>query len=259
MTQFLKARIKKTALYGLAFMASKWAIVLSLYFSGFWSYWFLLLFPMADSFAAIAAIIYLKGNFKKFFAEELEREFPEDFQEIIKEVNTEFARISEDALLSLKSTNPLDSRLKLTAYYIAFIEVLEARHLSSEQIKKHCLHVSEAYRKPRNLIHRWYQKMAPKFIQLPGSKLYLENLSKKVSIKDHPYGFRAHLWSKEVQNQYPEFRINILECGILNLLKKIDSFHHQSILQDISRLTPGPAGFRIVYTVPEENNFPGAH
>lgn len=248
MTHFMKAKIKRTALYGLVFMASKWTIIFLLYHSGFWTYWFLLLFPIADSIAAVSAVIYLKGNFKKYFAQELEREFPENFKEMQAEVNDAYEKIESEAQLRIKSKNPLNKRLRFSAYFVAFIQVLEGRGYDLETIRTHCLHIAQEYIKPKNGFHRWYLKLVPSLLLLPWSKYFLKRLSEKVKIKDHPYGFEATLLTQSEINQHSGFGIDIHKCGICSLVKKNNASRYNTILCEIDHLTSELAGLQLVRT-----------
>jgi hypothetical protein len=248
MTHFMKTKVKKTVLYGLAFMASKWTIIFLLYHSGFWTYWFLLLFPIADTVAAITAVIYLKGNFKKYFAEELEREYPNTFKLIIEEVNEAFESIEDKSNLKEKSKNPLDKRLRFSAYFLAFIQVMEKRNLSFDEIKKHCLSIAKEYVKPKNRIHKWYLKLVPKLLALPFYKRFLKNLDDKVGIKHREGGFRAKIITDKNETLGFGYGIDILECGICHLFQQNQASKYQNILCEVDHLTSELAGLQLIRT-----------
>lgn len=248
MTHFMKAKIKKTVLLGIVFMASKWTIIFLLYHSGFWTYWFLLLFPVADTIAAIAAVIYLKGNFKKYFAEELEREYPNEFKLIIEEVNTAFAIIEDKENLKEKSKNPLDKKLRFSAYFLAFIQVMEKRRLSFEEIRNHCLNIAKEYVKPKNKLHRWYLKVVPKLMAMPFYKSIFQRLDSKVKLKQRDNGFRAKILTNKEETNGFGYGIDILECGICRIFRNDNSANYQDLLCEVDQLTYELAGLRLIKT-----------
>ncbi len=244
----MKAKVKRTVFYGLAFMASKWTIIFLLYHSGFWSYWFLLLFPIADTIAAILAIIYLKGNFKKYFAQILEDEYPEDFAIIISETDTAYGQIKNDIEFVQKSKNPLDKRINFAGYFLALIRVLEKKGESFDTIRKVSLGVAKEYIKPKNRIHHWYLLLVPKLVNTALAKRFLAKLHKKVSVQSHSNGFQASVLTSKKETNGFGYGIDIVECGICKLFKQKNESKYLSILCEVDHLTSEIAGLQLVRT-----------
>jgi hypothetical protein len=256
MTKPMKAKIKKTVLYGVLFMASKWTIIAILYTSGFWSYWFLMLFPIADTIAAIAAIIYLRNNFRKYFKEVLKENYPETFEEIILEIEKGYEGLAQPLQFSLKSKNPMDKRLPFSGYFLSMIQVLEKKDESFDRIKVLCLEVAHAYVKPKNRIHKWIKLLTPKLIKLPFSGSFLNRMNKKIKIPSNENGFVANVLTDKTQTLGFGYGIDILECGICKLFKNQQAEKYSSILCEVDKLTSNMAGLELVRTGTIAN---GAH
>ncbi|MGR3811828.1 hypothetical protein [Jiulongibacter sp. NS-SX5] len=240
----MKAKIKKTVLFALLFMASKWSIILLLYHSDYWSYWFLLLFPIADFIAAIAAIIYLKGNFKRYFAAEIESLFPKKHKSVLAAIDARYETILHEEGILKKSENPLDKRLNLAGYFLAFIQEMEGRNLEMDEIKNKCLRIAKAYTKPKNKLHGWFLKMGPNLMRLPYYDSYLRKLNNRVSHKKQPLGFRAEILSGFDKTNL-RFKVNVLECGISKLFRKKEVKPYESIILELDQLTTQLGGLNL--------------
>jgi hypothetical protein len=248
MTKPMKAKIKKTVIYGLLFMVSKWTIIALLYFSGFWSYWFLMLFPIADTIAATMAIIYLRNNFRKYFKQVLENHYPDTFKKLIEAIEIKNNGLAVVTKFALKSTNPLDKRLPFSAYFLAMIQVLEEENLSFEKIREYCLEVAIAYVAPKNRIHKWYNLLLPKLINSPFAKPFIRKMNRKVSVLNNPNGFRANVLTSKTETLGFGYGIDILECGICKLFKNHEAQKYSSILCEVDKLTSSFAGLELVRT-----------
>ena len=248
MTHFMKAKIKKTVSFGLIFMASKWTIIYLLYHSGYWTYWFLLLFPIADTCAAIAAIWYLKGNFKKYFAQVLEELYPDDFKEILSKTDAYYATLSDEVAFAKQSKNPLDKRIDFSSYFLSLIAVLEKRGESFQVIREVSISVAKEYIKPKNKLHRWYLKMVPKMANKRIGQYAIRKMQEKVSIKQGAAGFKAQIITNKKETFGLGYGIDIKSCGICTLFKKHDRSEYMPILCEIDQLTSQIAGLQLVRT-----------
>ncbi|MFT5885635.1 MAG: hypothetical protein ACI9IP_002095 [Arcticibacterium sp.] len=252
----MKAKIKKTVLYGLLFMASKWCIIALLYSSGHWSYWFLLLFPVADTIAAITAILYLRNNFRGYFKKTLEASYPDNFKDIIKSIESKNDILNGSFKFALKSKNPLDKKLPFAAYFLAMIQVLEAEKVSFDKIKTLCLEVAEAYAKPKNRIHKWYKLLLPKLMNSKLAKPFINRLHKKSKELAHLDGFKAHFLRENVETLGFGYGFDVLDCGICKLFKKHQMDRYATILCEVDKVTSGFSGMELIRTGTIAN---GAH
>lgn len=248
MTNRMKTKVKKTVLYGLLFMASKWTIISLLYYSGFWSYWFLMLFPIADTIAATFAIIYLRNNFRRYFKNALKIAYPDSFQEIIKKIETSNDSLAQEISFVKKSKNPLDKKMAFSAYFLATIKVLDKEGESFDTIKDLCLDIAKDYVKPKNRIHKWVLALQPKLINLPFSKNYLNRLNSKVSVQSHENGFAANVLTDQNTTLGFGYGIDITECGICKLFKANQAMKYSSILCEVDKLTYSLVGLELVRT-----------
>ena len=244
----MKAKIKKTVLYGLLFMASKWSIIALLYYSGHWSFWFLLLFPIADTIAAIAAIIYLRNNFRGYFKKVLETSYPDDFKDIIKTIETKNDALSGSFQFALKSKNPLDKKLPFAGYFLAMIQVLESREVSFEKINTLCLEVAEAYAKPKNRIHKWYKLLLPKLMKSKVAKPFISKLHKNSKGISHPDGFKANFLTENSETLSFGYGFDVLDCGICKLFKNYKMEKYSTILCEVDEVTSGFSGMELILT-----------
>jgi hypothetical protein len=246
MNKPMKAKIKKTVLYGLLFMASKWTIIAILYTSGFWSYWFLMLFPIADTIAAITAIIYLRNNFRKYFKDVLKENYPETFQGIIDDIEKMNDGLAQPLQFALKSNNPMDKRLPFSGYFLAMIQVLEKKEESYDRIKELCLEVAHAYVKPKNRIHKWIKLITPKLIKLPFSSFWLGQMENKIKYRANENGFVGHILTDKTETLGFGYGIDILECGICKLFKNNQAEKYSTILCEVDKLTASMVGLELV-------------
>ena len=98
----------------------KWPVIVLLgtylYKVGLGSNWFLLIIPVIGltSFS-----IRKKGiaefAFTKFFKKAIEKHFPHDSSDLLKEVDDRFKVISVDTQFASRSSNPIDRRLDFSA------------------------------------------------------------------------------------------------------------------------------------------------
>jgi len=246
MTKPMKAKLKKTVLYGLLFMASKWLITALLYYSGYWSYWFLLLFPVADTIAAITAILYLRNNFRGYFKKVLEASYPDSFKDIIKSIESENDNLSDSIRFALKSKNPLDKKLPFAAYFLAMIQVLETDKVGFDKIETLCLQVAEAYAKPKNRIHKWYKLLLPKLMKSKLAEPFINRLHKKSKDLAHPEGFKAFFLKANAETLSFGYGFDVKDCGICKLFKKHQMERYTSILCEVDKVTSGFSGMELI-------------
>ncbi len=246
MTKRMKTKVKKTVLYGLLFMASKWTITALLYYSGFWSYWFLLLFPIADTIAATFAIIYLRNNFRKYFKKALETSYPEGFREIIKKIETKQTLLLKEITFAAKSKNPLDKKMAFSAYFLSTIKVLEKEGESFETIKKLCVDIAKDYVKPKNKLHKWINTLQPKLINLPFAESYLKRYGRKTSLASHENGFTADVFTDKNTTLGFGYGMDIKACGICTLFKNNQAANYTAIMCEVDKLTFSLAGYELV-------------
>lgn len=245
MTHFMKAKIKKTVFYGFGFMASKWITIFLLYHSGFWSYWFLLLFPIADTIAAISAILYLKGNFRRYFAQILEENFENDAKNMLAEADEVFQKISLQAQLNKKSKNPLDKKLKLFAYFMAFIQILERKEIDGDEIRNLSKSVAIAYAAPKNRIHRWYLKLRPSFIPILTNTRFYRKKILKTQVKEHQLGFRAQVLTEKSASNQLGYAMYVFECGACQLLNHFKYHQYKDLMCEIDEILMEITGYQV--------------
>lgn len=227
-------------------MASKWTITALLYYSGFWSYWFLLLFPIADTIAATFAIIYLRNNFRKYFKKALEISYPEEFKDIIKKIESKQTLLLQDISYATKSKNPLDKKMAFSAYFLSTIKTLEQKGESFETIKKLCIDIAKDYVKPKNKLHKWINTLQPKLIKLPFAENYLKRYGRKTSVLSHKDGFAAKVITDEASTFGFGYGIDIKTCGICTLFRNNQAANYTAIMCEIDKLTFSLAGYELV-------------
>jgi hypothetical protein len=187
-------------------------------------------------------------RYKKYFAQTVRKNFPEQSDQLITETENHFSHISKDTRFAATSKNPIDRRLDFSAYFLALVQTLDERGETFERIREICLEIVIEYVKPKNRFQQFMKKLPPKLIGTRVADLLLKVFSKKVSQNANPDGFIAHIITDENETYGFGYGVDIIECGICKLFKKHHYEKYASILCEIDKVTSGLAGLELIRT-----------
>ncbi|RKN80036.1 hypothetical protein D7Z94_17490 [Ulvibacterium marinum] len=174
------------------------------------------------------------------------RKFPELYDSILQDTENRYWQISKDTNFSKKSTNPLDKRLDLMAYFLATILTLREKRFDFQTIKSVCMEIALEFVRPKNGLQKWLKKLPPKLIDTQLSHLFLKRMHKKISRKGHEDGFRAELITDKKETYGLGYGIDILECGICKLFSKYKAREYTPILCEVDKITSNLAGLELI-------------
>lgn len=174
------------------------------------------------------------------------KEFPGAHDAIVRNADKRYLQVSKDTEFSKNSSNPLDKRLDLTAYFLATIQTLEEKQTEFQRIKKVCTEIALDYVKPKNRFQKSLKKLPPKFANTKLFSLFLKMMDKKLSKKGHQDGFLAKIITDKNETFGFGYGIDILECGICKLFHKHGAQKYAPILCEVDKITSGLAGLELI-------------
>ena len=187
-------------------------------------------------------------NFKKYFKESLAANYRRDSARLLENMEREFNTIKVDVAFAGTSKNPIDRRLTFTAYFLAFIKVLDKHGENFEKIREISLEIVKEYVRPKNKIQKFLKRLPLKLFNTTLANVLLKSLKKKVSQRGHPEGFVAKIITDKNETFGLGYGIDILECGICKLFKTHKYEQYAKILCEVDEITSGLAGLKLVRT-----------
>jgi hypothetical protein len=184
--------------------------------------------------------------YKRYFTEAITKSFSNEGQSINTEVDAVFDSLRGDVEVAKRSANPMDRRLEISAYFLAFIIVLDKRGISSEQIRSLCIEIAHAYVKPENRSQSMLKKIPPKLIGTWIAKALLPVFAKRVGSLAHPDGFKVQIITDPKETFGLGYGFDILECGICKQFTKHGYKHYSNILCEVDHVTSGLAGLELI-------------
>lgn len=162
------------------------------------------------------------------------------------ETDNRYLIVSKNSNFAKNSSNPLDKRLDLMAYFLALIQTLETKQIGFEQVKSLCVEIATEYVRPKNKFHNWLKKLPPRLINTKLASQLLKIMNKKISKKDHEDGFLAKVITDKQKTYGFGYGIDILDCGVCKLFNKHNAEKYTPILCEVDKLTSNLAGLELV-------------
>jgi hypothetical protein len=247
----MKEQVKKGLLFAIAYVILKWTVIglvgTYLYMSGLWSNWLLMIIPLIGLTAfSLQKKAKSEIAFKKYFKTAINKHLASESIELLDEVDRRYKTFSIDTAFARKSSNPMDKRLDVSAYFLALIQTLEIRGQTYGQIKGICLEIASDYVSPKNNFQKWLKKVPAKLVGLRMTRPLIRLLHKKVSVKGDPDGFRAEIITDKTETYNLGYGIDIRECGICKLFQKHNARQYASILCEVDKVTSALAGLQLI-------------
>lgn len=172
-----------------------------------------------------------------YFRDEVCRRYPGEWAA----VEARYARIAPDVEFARTSANPMDRRLEFCAWFLATIQMMEARGEPFAVIREVCLAVTVAYVRPKNALRRWLKRLPGVLLRLPVAGLFTGWMRRKAGRKGHADGFLVQI----VTDPAVALGFDIVECGIVKLFRKHGAERYVPILCEVDELTAEMAGLEL--------------
>lgn len=196
------------------------------------------------------------SQYKKYFTRAVLAHYPDRAARLVEEIEEHFAILRPDIAFARSSSNPIDRRLEMCTYFLAFIKTLDEDGRSFEEIREICLEVVTDYVQPRNRIHRWLKRLPVLILPTWMGRIMVRWMKENFSRKSHPDGFVAEIITDPRETYGFGYGFDIIECGICKLFKKHDYYQYASILCEVDEITSALAGLKLIRTGTIAN---GAH
>lgn len=183
-----------------------------------------------------------------FFKRFIEQVYTAQANEMVAICQQHYERIKPDIAFAYHSPNPIDRRLDLSAYVLAYIKTLEQFGVSKEKIRSSCIEIVTAYVQPSNRWEARWKKIIPALIRTWAGKLLIGRMGKKVGTTGHTDGFKAKILTDKSTTYGFGYGIDILECGICKLFQRHNMSNYTSLLCEIDKITSGLAGLELIRT-----------
>jgi L-2-amino-thiazoline-4-carboxylic acid hydrolase len=187
-------------------------------------------------------------NYRKYFTQSIKDNYPKESDKIIADTDSYYSIISIDTKFASTSSNPIDKRLSFSAYFLAFIQTLDEKGESFENIRSICLEIVTEYVKPKNKFQAYFKRLLPKLISNWLGQILIKSFHQRVSVNSNPEGFLANIITDKEETFGFGYGIDILECGICKLFKKHNYQKYATILCEVDEVTSGLAGLKLIRT-----------
>lgn len=174
---------------------------------------------------------------EEYFRDEWERRFPGAWAGVV----ARHAVIAPDVAFARTSANPVDRRLEFCAWFLASIQVLEARGEPFAGIREFCLAVTHEYVRPKSAWRRWVKGLPGILLRTPVVGLFRGLLRRKAGRKGHADGFLVQI----VTEPGVAFGFDIVECGIVKLFARHGAGRYVPILCEVDEMTSAMAGLTL--------------
>lgn len=252
MTNAIKTISKKGVLLAVGYVVVKWLIILSLgtYLArqGLWKNEYLLILPILAASVGIFRYFRKEPAYKPYFRKALERYYPKYANELFEDIDARYTELKEDIRFTKTSSNPMDKRLDLTAYFLALIMVLEKAGESFDQIREVALFTITEYLRPKTQWQAFLKKLPVKLIKTNIGRYLIKVFAKKVGHLGNPDGFVANIITDKNETHGLGYGVDIIECGICKLFKKHNYQKYVSILCEVDKYTTNLAGLSMIRT-----------
>lgn len=186
------------------------------------------------------------SNYKKYFIQTVQANFPDHWKIMMQEVENHFELISVDTQFARTSHNPIDRRLDFCAYFLALIKTLETQGESFETIRNVCLETVKEYVRPKNKLQQFFRKLPPQLLTTRLASIFLKYFNKQVSKNSNPAGFIANIITNKQDTYGFGYGIDIVECGVCKLFQKHNRPQYASILCEVDAITSNFAGLELI-------------
>jgi hypothetical protein len=185
-------------------------------------------------------------RYKKYLINAIEHHFPDNFRNIINDIDNRYLIISKDTEFAITSSNPIDKRLDFCAYFLSLIISLDQLKLPYERIRLICLQITIEYVRPKNRLQLFLKRLPLKLTNTWLSSVLLKWLHNKISKNSNKNGFIANIITDRNETFGFGYGFDIMQCGICKLFQKHNYEKYSSILCEVDELTSALAGLKLI-------------
>lgn len=185
-------------------------------------------------------------NYKHHFSKILKIHFPDNAISMESEIERQFDLLQRDVHFSKSSTNPVDRRMEIAAYFLATIQVLDREKLDFSTIRNVVIEIAREAVRPKNRFQAFLKRLPARLVDTFAGKILLKIFARKVSRLAHPDGFKVSVLTRKEETLGFGYGFDILECGICKLFQKHDYQRFTFILCEVDFITSGLAGLKLV-------------
>lgn len=252
MKNAIKIILKKGVVFTIGYIAIKWLIILSIgtYLAkqGLWKNEYLFVLPIIAIAMGLLRYIKREAPYRRYFRKALESYYPKYAKDLLEDIEKQYQELKPDISFAKTSSNPMDRRLDLSAYFLALIIILDRAGESFEKIREVALFTITEYLRPKNKWQAFFKKLPVKLMQTGLGRYMTKFFAKKVGQRGNPDGFVAHIITDKEKTHGLGYGVDILECGICKLFKKHSYSKYVSILCEVDKYTTNLAGLAMVRT-----------
>lgn len=188
------------------------------------------------------------NDYKKYFIKYTKANYPNEFDRIIIDTDSNYKTISADTKFAKTSKNPIDKRLDFSSYFLALIKTLDNKGETFDNIRKICLQITIEYVQPKNKIQAYFKRLLPKLTKTWFGQILIKAFHNRVSVNSNADGFVAKIITDKQETYGLGYGIDIIECGICKLFEKYNYSKYASILCEVDEITSGLAGLQLIRT-----------
>ena len=188
------------------------------------------------------------GDSKKYFIKYIKTNYPNEFDRIIADTDSNYKTISADTTFAKTSKNPIDKRLDFSSYFLALIKTLDSNGETFDDIRKICLQITTEYVQPKSKIQEYFKRLLPKLTNTWVGHGLIKAFHNRVKVNSNADGFIANIITNKQETYGLGYGIDIIECGICKLFQKHNYSKYASILCEVDEITSGLAGLQLIRT-----------
>jgi hypothetical protein len=188
------------------------------------------------------------NDYKKYFIKYTKVNYPNEFDRIIIDTDSNYKTISADTKFAKTSKNPIDKRLDFSSYFLALIKTLDNKGETFDNIRKICLQITIEYVQPKSKIQAYFKRLLPKLTKTWFGQILIKAFHNRVSVNSNADGFVAKIITDKQETYGLGYGIDIIECGICKLFQKHNYSKYASILCEVDEITSGLAGLQLIRT-----------
>jgi hypothetical protein len=185
-------------------------------------------------------------SYHKFFSSAISQHFPVKARAILLNTDSHYFTLLPDVSFAKHSSNPIDKRLDVSAYFLALMKALHEQGESFETIRMICLEIAADYVSPKNPWQKFLKKLPARLINTWLARVILKSLDKRASTKGNPEGFVAKIITDKNETYGFGYGVDILECGICKLYRKHNYEKFVPILCEVDKITTSLAGLVMI-------------
>lgn len=185
-------------------------------------------------------------NYRPYFRTVINRYYPATASLLVEEIERQFVAMAGDIAFAKTSSNPIDKRMEISAYFLATVKVLDGEQAGYERIREILLAIANDYVQPKNKLAAATRKWMTGLLFTAPGRMLIRLMAARTKNTSHPDGFAATLITDPAETYGLGYGVDITECGICKLFSKHNSNQYTPILCEVDNITTSLAGLNLV-------------